>query len=129
MFSGALINNNLLQSGSWLFGWLRYASPFGYALEGLLVSQMQGQCFLFDPQSSVGGGVSGKDNPAIVCAEITGEVWLLNLGCSPVGETGKGDTCEFTGNTVHNDLIVLGGIRLLLLAFLFVALYLKKGGR
>lgn len=40
MFSGALINNNLLANGSWVFGWMRFVSPFEYALEGLLVSHI-----------------------------------------------------------------------------------------
>ena len=129
MFSGALINNNLLQSGSWLFGWLRYVSPFEYALEGLLISQMQGQCFLFDPQNNVGSSMS-SDNSALVCAEIAGETWLLNLGCSPVGENGHNDyKCEFSGNTISNDLIMLGIFRLLLVGILYLAMYFMKGGR
>eukprot|EP00943_MAST-04B_sp_MAST-4B-sp1_P003347 g3347.t1 len=82
MFSGALINNNLLHDASWLFGWLRYVSPFEYVLEGLLIGQMQGQCFLFDPRTAVSS--IGTDDTAVVCAEIAGETWLLNLGCSPV---------------------------------------------
>ena len=124
-----MINNNLLQSGSWLFGWLRYVSPFEYALEGLLISQMQGQCFLFDPQNNVGSSMS-SDNSALVCAEIAGETWLLNLGCSPVGENGHNDyKCEFSGNTISNDLIMLGIFRLLLVGILYLAMYFMKGGR
>merc|ERR1711871_1025865 len=48
MFSGALINNNLLKDGGWGFNWMRYVSPFGFAFEGMLIGQMEGQCFIFD---------------------------------------------------------------------------------
>ncbi len=126
MFSGALINNNLLHDGSWLFGWLRYVSPFEYVLEGLLIGQMQGQCFLFDPKTAVSS--IGTDDTAVVCAEIAGETWLLNLGCSPVGENSKNE-CEFTGNTIANDLIVLVGIRVLLAVLLYCVMYFKKSDR
>ena len=61
---------------------------------------------------------------------IAGETWLLNLGCSPVGENGHNDyKCEFSGNTISNDLIMLGIFRLLLVGILYLAMYFMKGGR
>ena len=52
-----------------------------------------------------------QNNEAVVCAEISGETWLLNLGCSPVGETSDNGACQYTGETVRSDIIVLLLIR------------------
>ena len=111
-----------------MFGWMRYASPFEYALEGLLVSQMQGQCFLFDPQSRA-GNIVDQNNEAVVCAEISGETWLLNLGCSPVGETSGNRACQYTGDTIRSDIVVLALIRVGSVVIMYLAMYFAKGER
>jgi hypothetical protein len=129
MFNGALINNNLLQSGGSYSAWLRYVSPFGFAMEGLLIGQMEGQCFFFDPKTSgssiSGGGDSGGGATALACAEVYGQTWLLNLGCSPAGETSDG-TCRFTGDTIVKDIVILCVIRVFLFFVLHFALYFKR---
>jgi ABC-type multidrug transport system ATPase subunit len=125
MFSGALINNNLLREGGWGVNWVRIASPFGYAFEGMIIGQMEGQCFFFDPRNSY---APGKEASALACAEVSGQTWLLNIGCSPVGEVAGGG-CRFDPHTIQRDIFALLGLRAVLFALLYLALRFKEGRR
>eukprot|EP00943_MAST-04B_sp_MAST-4B-sp1_P000183 g183.t1 len=97
MFSGALINNQTVKDGSILFSWIRYISPYGFVLESLLIAQMQGQCFYFNPK------VELSDTAALVCAEVSGETWLLQLGCTPAGEAYASNSST-ASSTILNEM-------------------------
>ena len=113
MFSGALINNQTVKDGLALFSWIRYVSPYGFALESLLIGQMNGQCFYFNPK------VALTDTAALVCAEVSGETWLLQLGCTPAGEISSSTNdavCNYTGQTILYDFYALLIFRYIFLA-------------
>ena len=111
--------------GGWGVNWVRIASPFGYAFEGMIIGQMEGQCFFFDPRNSY---APGKEASALACAEVSGQTWLLNIGCSPVGEVAGGG-CRFDPHTIQRDIFALLGLRAVLFALLYLALRFKEGRR
>ena len=127
MFSGALINNQTVQHGSFLISWIRYISPYGFILESLLIGQMQGQCFYFNPKVAI------SDTSALVCAEVSGETWLMQLGCTPAGQIGKASVneinCNYTSATILYDFCFLLILRYVMLeACFYLVLRLKRHG-
>ena len=118
-----------MKDGSILFSWIRYISPYGFVLESLLIAQMQGQCFYFNPK------VELSDTAALVCAEVSGETWLLQLGCTPAGEAYASNSstasstmsCNYTGQTILNDFYCILVFRYVFLAsILYVVLRCKR---
>ena len=113
LLTTAIILTKHTINGLALFSWIRYVSPYGFALESLLIGQMNGQCFYFNPK------VALTDTAALVCAEVSGETWLLQLGCTPAGEISSSTNdavCNYTGQTILYDFYALLIFRYIFLA-------------